>query len=209
MVLLSFVWQENKAPQKKMPEEVGAFFGFIRAKDNDNLVGLLATLKSLSILRFFGMVRGMEALLNVATINGKTPLVYAISTCGDEVSKTIKVITTLIGFGADVNQQTRTGWTALHEAIKIGNIEIVSLLLERGARPDLVEITNLATPLHLAVWCGHFGVVKLLLRYHCKSCLNMQDMWGCTPFDLVLRLSQAFPKSKKYAKIVTFFELGK
>jgi len=66
-----------------------------------------------------------------------------------------------------VNPNSRTLWyrvAPLHKAAAHGRVEIVDLLLEKGAE---VNIRNEGgeTPLHYAARHGHVGVMKLLLDY--------------------------------------------
>jgi hypothetical protein len=69
------------------------------------------------------------------------------------------------------------GRTALHIAARIGNTELVSLLLDQGA---LVTATdhNGSTPLHLACQKGHQATVLLLLGE--DSLINAVDIRGNT-----------------------------
>lgn len=65
--------------------------------------------------------------------------------------------------GAEVNQQDKQGWTPLNWAAGKGDLEIVKLLLERGADPFLVG-RDLRTPQMIALAAGRSDVVKALRR---------------------------------------------
>jgi hypothetical protein len=63
--------------------------------------------------------------------------------------------------GVELNQQDKQGWLPLNWAAGSGNLEIVELLLERGADPLAVG-RDLRTPQLIALAAGHAEVVKRL-----------------------------------------------
>lgn len=67
----------------------------------------------------------------------------------------------MIEAGAEINQQDKQGWTPLNWAAGSGQLEIVNLLLERGADP-LAAGRDLRTPQMIALAAGHAEVVKRL-----------------------------------------------
>jgi hypothetical protein len=83
-----------------------------------------------------------------------TPLVRAAAR-GDT-----KEALLLLDKGAKVNELSDGPTTALHEAAEHGHIEMVKLLISRGA--DVNNNCNW-TPLHMAAARGHLDVVKALL----------------------------------------------
>ena len=47
-----------------------------------------------------------------------------------------------IRMGEDINSTDDDGWTALHHAAREGDIEVVKILLDEGAKVDSVNINN-------------------------------------------------------------------
>ena len=68
--------------------------------------------------------------------------------------------TLLLDHGADPNARDHKGFTALHRAAEMGELQIVKLLLDRGAFPDLDAGGH--TPLSLAQGRAQTAVVELL-----------------------------------------------
>ena len=67
--------------------------------------------------------------------------------------------------GVDVNAKTNYGATALSYACDKGHVEIVKLLLERGANPNQKDTFYGEVPMGWALVKGHAEVVKLLLEH--------------------------------------------
>ncbi len=101
--------------------------------------------------------------------------------------------------------------TCLHIASSKGNIEIVRLLLNYGANPNLRDcVCNL--PIHLAIISSHVPVVTLLLE--AGTDINTLDLNGKTVLHLAgTRLrwllndenNKASPKLK-FEAIMVFFD---
>ncbi|KAI8906913.1 ankyrin repeat protein, partial [Gorgonomyces haynaldii] len=72
----------------------------------------------------------------------------------------LRQIRDMIRSGVDINQKDTFGMTALHYAAEEGHLEIVRLLLQKGA---LASVSNHGeTPLQLAQDNGHSEICKLL-----------------------------------------------
>jgi ankyrin repeat protein len=66
--------------------------------------------------------------------------------------------------GVDVNAKTQYGATALAYACDKGHTELVKLLLERGANPNVRDTFYNATPMSWAAPKGYVEIVKLLVE---------------------------------------------
>ncbi len=73
------------------------------------------------------------------------------------------------------------GWTDLHKAAFVGDVERVKELLKKGADPNAQDEKG-QTPLHEAAFWGRVGVVKLLLVYGAGPTVKDKDR--NTPLDL-------------------------
>jgi len=72
--------------------------------------------------------------------------------------------TALLDQGADVNAKFRYGTTALFKAAERGHVEIVKLLLARGADPTVKDTFYGATAMSWALDGDHLEVVDVLLQ---------------------------------------------
>ena len=97
-------------------------------------------------------------LIDAYSGDGFTPLGLAVFFGHEEQARQ------LVAAGADVNRPSRNaiGVAPLHSAVESGSVALVSLLLEHGARPDVVEFLG-ATPLHSAAARGSKEMVERLL----------------------------------------------
>ncbi|XP_028331409.1 ankyrin-3-like isoform X7 [Gouania willdenowi] len=77
-----------------------------------------------------------------------------------------------------VNRTTESGFTPLHIAAHYGNINVSTLLLNRGAAVDF-KARNDITPLHVASKRGNSNMVRLLLERGAKIDARTKD--GLTP----------------------------
>ncbi|XP_055360035.1 ankyrin-3-like isoform X20 [Betta splendens] len=77
-----------------------------------------------------------------------------------------------------VNRTTESGFTPLHIASHYGNINVATLLLNRGAAVDF-KARNDITPLHVASKRGNSNMVRLLVERGAKIDARTKD--GLTP----------------------------
>jgi ankyrin repeat protein len=78
----------------------------------------------------------------------------------------------------DLNLPDDTGSTPLHLAASYCRLDVVALLLDKGAKVN-IKAQDGATPLHLAAQQGCADVVKLLLARHAD--VNARDKDHRTP----------------------------
>ncbi|XP_069000596.1 ankyrin-3 isoform X9 [Embiotoca jacksoni] len=87
-----------------------------------------------------------------------------------------------------VNRTTESGFTPLHIAAHYGNINVATLLLNRGAAVDFMARNDI-TPLHVASKRGNSNMVKLLLDRGSKIDAKTKD--GLTPLHCGARSGHA------------------
>jgi outer membrane protein assembly factor BamB len=76
----------------------------------------------------------------------------------------LEAVTRLLASGVDVNAKTRYGATALFFACGQGRVDVVRLLLDKGADPNAKDTFYGATPLNWAVNHGSSEIALLLVR---------------------------------------------
>jgi len=86
-----------------------------------------------------------------------------------------------------VNIQNEIGDTPLHCAAAFGRIEIVALLLDRGAKIDAKNDRG-NTPLHCAAGCGHTEIIELLLKNGAALC--EKNRLGLCPINYAISKGQ-------------------
>lgn len=128
-----------------------------------------------------------KRLREVADVNahysdGRTPLHMALS-----FHDAMDAAPFLIGRGADVNARTDLGITPLHLAAEQGDIDVLRLLLAKGARVNAKTAASSldagSTPLHKALeGMSSMSVLRLLLDHGAD--VNAQDRAGIAPLHL-------------------------
>lgn len=105
--------------------------------------------------------------------SGQTTLMMAASCGSIEVVKKIFLIiqilfyflqvNVLLQYSAKINEQDKYGRSPLHYAVKYNQSKITSILLEKGADPNLNDFENM-TPTLMACEVGNEGTVNNLLQ---------------------------------------------
>lgn len=73
------------------------------------------------------------------------------------------IIETLLNFGADINQKTSTGQTAIFFAAQKGRKETIELLISRNCQLEMADNLG-STPLDFAIMNGYFNIALLLFK---------------------------------------------
>jgi hypothetical protein len=129
-------------------------------------------------------------------------LVMAAGVCKN---RGLEIVQFLLDHGADIEIADGLGWPALHNAVSEKNIEIVKLLIERGANVN-AQARSLGkeywtegwTPLHFALNYGYFQIAKVLLANGADP--NIRDDEGRTPFDLAVEKREKIENETKRRK---------
>ncbi|KAI1775498.1 ankyrin repeat-containing domain protein [Hypoxylon cercidicola] len=77
---------------------------------------------------------------------------------------TVEIIRVLVKHGANVNEQAKDGWTALHVAARIGIDDVVGALLFEFSADPTVRLMNGSLPIHSAASRGRSGCIELLIQ---------------------------------------------
>lgn len=100
-----------------------------------------------------------------------------------------------LGMSPDIEDPRQGGQRPLHSAAYSDSPGVVSLLIERGAEIDPVDVTHETTPFGFAVWGQRHRTIELL------SCVS-RDIWSLTFTGAVERLREVFNAEPERAKVV-------
>src|SRR5215468_7705565 len=140
----------------------------------------LISLHRSAVRLFISMV-----LLGALTLNAAAPelsLVDAVKT-GDA-----KAARTLLARKVDVNKPEADGTTALHWAVENDDLDLVTALLQAGAKSQVAN-RNGITSLHLAATNGNARIIERLIAAGAES--NATTPGGETPLMLAARTGNA------------------
>ena len=125
-----------------------------------------------------------DARVNVTFADGTAPLHVAVNKGNFDVAEVL-----LRSSEIRVNQRTETLVTALAVACRHGHKELVRLLLENGADPNMVNDVGIA-PLHLVCLLGYTEIAEMLLNAGADQDVRMQTEEQFTPFQLTRLVGQ-------------------
>ena len=114
-----------------------------------------------------------DARVNGAFADATAPLHVAVNNGNFDVAEVL-----LRSPGIRVNQRTETLVTALAVACKHGHKELVRLLLENGADPNMVNNAGM-TPLHFACLLGYTEIAEMLLNAGADMELKAEQEYTC------------------------------
>ena len=114
---------------------------------------------------------------DITNKSGETPLYL----CVDIENYDAMII--LLEFGADCNIQKNDGNTPLHLATEKKNEIFICALLSHGANPNIINKTNLQTPLHIAIINKINDYILNKFKENNGDIYNIKDKLNKTPFD--------------------------
>jgi ankyrin repeat protein len=120
-----------------------------------------------------------------------TPLMEA---CGEGKVGLVREIVQRME-GQELEETDNQGRTALHWAALEGHIEVVAVLMGKGAQTDIRDARR-STPLMFAACRGHLSVVQLLVQHTEGQGLDATNLSGETALHLAVR--------KGHQAVVTF-----
>jgi uncharacterized protein len=97
-------------------------------------------------------------------------------------------VVALLDAGQDPNTRDNSGWTPLHFAAQMNQLEIAQILISRGASVDAQDC-NGNSPLARAVFssCGKGGMIGLLRRNGANP--NLMNNYGVSPLKLAMQIA--------------------
>jgi uncharacterized protein len=106
----------------------------------------------------------------------------------------------LLNYGADINAKDNEGRTVLHVASTLGDVELVSRLVQHPHLQANMPDKKKDSALTLAVWHGHTAVVELLLTAGADP--NHRQATGHTA--LLLLICMAYPEALRSHRLALF-----
>lgn len=136
---------------------------------------LMWCIRENSVRAFDYLLQLPQVDLNTHAKNGDTALMLAsYLNKNDFAQKLIKA-------GASINHE---GWTALHYAAVVGNVEVMELLLNNGAKVNALS-PNKTTPLMMATRSGRVEIVELLILHGAD--VKLKNDLGMTAYDFAIQ----------------------
>lgn len=102
--------------------------------------------------------------------------------------------------GLDIDAVGVYGWTALHEAASCGHQDIVLILLDHGADPDIQDSVQKCTPIHFAARNGHLEVVRSLVRSGAR--IDLRNAAGKIPQDWADEQCREFLQRERLTDVI-------
>ena len=111
-------------------------------------------------MRIYERKNILERNINYSNAYGRNLLQEAIVSCENAIA------IDLVNKGIDIDHQDKMGWTPLHFCAQYNNITIAELLLQEGAKVNIIDCYG-NNPLWYAVFNANddYCLVKLLVKY--------------------------------------------
>jgi len=118
------------------------------------------------------------------SIFGEAPIHKAVLSHEEEKDKLEALKAIVDDCNGNVNNLDSNGWSALHHACYIGDLESASVLIESGAKVNAYS-NQQRTPLHLAALMNKVDLIKVILMSQAE--LEWMDELKCTPLHLACK----------------------
>ena len=176
--LYDAIWKENA-------EAVGRFFFDEELQDMESISQLL--LVHIPARRGYDDVV-LKFLRSGADIDAKTPYGESALHLAAEEGH-LPILEMLLLHGADINSRTFSGGSPLMYAARGGKIAVVELLLDHGARIDgpLANFDTGTTAITTALYGGHTGIAKVLLKRGADANVRLAEAFGGTILHIVTK----------------------
>lgn len=76
----------------------------------------------------------------------------------------MEAVRILVQYNADTNHRCNRGWTALHESVSRNDLEVMEILVSRGAKVEAKNAYGI-TPLFVAAQSGQLEALRFLAKY--------------------------------------------
>jgi len=131
------------------------------------------------------------------------PMVMAVRGCSCTAFK-LQIVVTLARFGFSPDTRSPVdSWTALLAAVELGSLELVQVLLKRGARHSADRQLGY-TPLHLACQMAHWHLVPILTESMCGQ-YSRVAAWGPSPQYVSLDLVDSYSRTALDIVLLKYF----
>lgn len=144
----------------------------------------------LDVSRWVSFLEKNENLIHDIDIHGLTLLetfIQSIPLYLNEIDIIHQILHILIKYGIDVNTDYTYTTTPLHEAIKVQDLVVVSMLLLHGACVDTLDDVEIQgtyqTPLHYACQQSNVDIIRILIQYGANP--YEKDYLRNTPIDYI------------------------
>lgn len=167
-----------KAPPKKRRRQCGPFYPIcrffnccIRIPIHEAVLEANSSQVRRNLSKFNGKKQG-SAEQNVRDEKGRTPLDVALKEEREDIADL------MLSFGNHINAniKDRQGFSLLHTAVQLEQVNSIGKFEQRGVEVDAVDETGM-TPLMLACWIGNETIVDMLLDMNANPEKKDQCKW--------------------------------
>jgi ankyrin repeat protein len=183
LILALFLWPSIYVSSQEVVTDTNDYYAILRGSDvQGNLdYALFQAASQGNTIGIDWLIRH-EADVNATTVQGITPVIFAVSSGEKEALKI------LLKYKPDLDVISVFNESALMVAVKDHNFDITELLLRDSANVNLKDRRGF-TALHYAVLSGYLNMTDLLLYYDAD--VNIRSNDGTTPLMVAAHLGFA------------------